>query len=306
MVYSRARPPSNHRRQWLNWNWARKCWFLHIRKEQQRSKYLSMFPIELFGVKINPAKSTRNLGEIWLCAAHALFLIWDLRCIHHYLALQNNLKWLLCLAVSIIVIHVCVIMRTLTSPNFNIFRTDWTELWQNHLRLLAGTPLLHSHQWLPVKCRRLFKISLITYKILHGNSRLICTTYLLPQSHPMHWDQAKELVCQSLGSRPTQAKELFTLVSRLVETSSYCLSIQPFQLPPSRNISRHISLTWPFPHRRQHTQWPIDVTELFHRFCCWTPIWLSRHCACFRHGYWRYRNLINWLIDWSIHSFIHS
>ena len=37
--------------------------FLLIENEQQRSKYLSMFPIELLGVKTNPAKSARNPGS---------------------------------------------------------------------------------------------------------------------------------------------------------------------------------------------------------------------------------------------------
>ena len=37
--------------------------FLLIGYEQQRSKYLSMFPIELLGVKTNPAKSAQNLGS---------------------------------------------------------------------------------------------------------------------------------------------------------------------------------------------------------------------------------------------------
>ena len=38
-------------------------------------------------------------------------------------------------------------------------------------------------------------------------------------------------------------------------------------------------------------------TELFPRFCCWTLIWLSRHWAWLRRGYWRNRSLIDWLID---------
>ena len=39
--------------------------FLLIGNERQRSKYVSMFPIELLGVKTNPAKSARNLGVIF-------------------------------------------------------------------------------------------------------------------------------------------------------------------------------------------------------------------------------------------------
>ena len=39
--------------------------FLLIGNERQRSKYLSMFPVELFSVKIFPAKSAQNVGVIF-------------------------------------------------------------------------------------------------------------------------------------------------------------------------------------------------------------------------------------------------
>ena len=39
--------------------------FLLIGNEQQRSKYIAMFPIELLGVETYPAKSARNLGVIF-------------------------------------------------------------------------------------------------------------------------------------------------------------------------------------------------------------------------------------------------
>ena len=39
--------------------------FLLIGNERQRSKYLSMFPIELLGIETYPAKSARNLGVIF-------------------------------------------------------------------------------------------------------------------------------------------------------------------------------------------------------------------------------------------------
>ena len=113
---------------------------------------------------------------------------------------------------------------------------------------------------------------------------------------PVHWDQTKIIVCQSLGSRPILVQELFTLVPRLFGTTFRCLSVQLFQLLPLGNIWRHISLTWLFPHRYRHSPWSVDVTELLPRFCCWTLIWMSRHWAWHRRGYWRYRRLIDWLI----------
>ena len=49
-----------------------KAEFLLIRNERQRSKCLSMFPIELLGVKTNPAKSARNLIVIFDKKLHLL------------------------------------------------------------------------------------------------------------------------------------------------------------------------------------------------------------------------------------------
>ena len=54
---------------------------------------------------------------------------------------------------------------------------------------------------------------------------------------------------------------------RLFGTTSLYLSLQPLQLQPSRNISKHVSLTWSFPHRQQQARWLIDVTELLHCSC---------------------------------------
>ena len=71
--------------------------FLLIGIEQHLSKYLSMFPIELFGIKTNPAKSAQNLGVIFdkyftihsNISAHAFCRILDLRRSCHYLDLDS-------------------------------------------------------------------------------------------------------------------------------------------------------------------------------------------------------------------------
>ena len=179
---------------------------------------------------------------------------------------------------------------------------DFTKLQrdQNWLTRVAtksppftrSVPVLH---WLPVKFIKLFKISLFTYKTLHEKQ----PAYL----HPM--------LAVSLPSRsPTSNKGIslsvprvkintgaraFHLAPLLFGTTSRCLSVQPFQLLPSRNISRHISLTRPFSHRHRHARWPIDVTKLLHRFWCWTPIRQPWHWAWLHRGYWHYRNLIDLL-----------
>ena len=74
--------------------------FLLIGNKRQRSKYLSMFPIELLGVKTNPAKSARNLGVIFnknftfrshisVVCSSCFYHMWDLRCIRHHLDLDS-------------------------------------------------------------------------------------------------------------------------------------------------------------------------------------------------------------------------
>ena len=106
------------------------------------------------------------------------------------------------------------------------------------------------------------KVQFVDLQNTMKSSLFIFTPCLPYHSHPVQWDGAKELVCQSLGSRPTQTQELFTVVPRLSGTTSLCLSVQPFQLLPSRNIWRRISLTWPFPLR--HHQNPTA------HWCHWT------------------------------------
>ena len=113
----------------------------------------------------------------------------------------------------------------------------------------------------------------------------------------VHWDQIKESLCRCLESRPMLGKDHLPLVPLLFGTACYYQSAHPLQFPPSGNVSRHIFLTWSFPHRHRHARWPVDVVELLHKFCCWSLIWMSRHWAWLRRGYWCYRNLVDWLID---------
>ena len=137
-------------------------------------------------------------------------------------------------------------------------------------------------------------------------NRLFIFTPCLPHySHPVHWNQTEELVYHSLGSRPSQAQELFTLVLHLFGTTTHCLSIHLlfqslFQLLPPTKVSRRLPLTFPLSHKHQHAQWPIGTAELFPRFYCLTPIGQLCHWTWLRRGYLRYGNLIDWLIDWLI------
>ena len=83
----------------------------------------------------------------------------------------------------------------------------------------------------------------------------------------------------------------------LFGTTFLYLSVQPPRLPPSEDVSKHTFSTWPFPRRHRCALLPVDVTVRLQRLRIWTLIWLLRDWAWLSRGYWRYRNLIDWLID---------
>ena len=202
----------------------------------------------------------------------------------------------MCPVVLSIAIHFSMVQPTLTSLGFSVFRIDWPAWWQSLLLLLAVFHCCVPFIGCQLGLKYCYRSICWPAKPCMKNSLLIFTPCLLHHFHPIHCHHITIIVCQSLGSRPTQVQELFTLVPHLFGTTSRCLSVQPFQLLPLRNFWGHISFSWPFPHRYRHAQCPVDVTELSHRFCCWTLIPLSYHWAWLHRGYRRYRNLIEWLI----------
>ena len=153
--------------------------FLLIENERQRSKYLSMFIIELLGVTTNPAESARNLGVIFdtnftfrshisVVCNSCFYHMRDLRRIRPHLDLDS--AKLLTTALVSSRLDYC------NSLLYGIADIDLTRLQrvQNQLaRLMTKSPpftrsipLLRSLHWLPVRLRILFKINLLTYKTL--------------------------------------------------------------------------------------------------------------------------------------------
>ena len=129
-----------------------------------------------------------------------------------------------------------------------------------------SVPLVCSLRWLPVEFRRLFKINLSTYKMLHEKQPVYLHSILAP-SLPSHSLRSSKGISLSVPRvNINTGARAFTLVSHLSGTTCRCLSVQPFLLLPSRNIWKHISLTWPFSLRHRHTRQPVDATELFHWF----------------------------------------
>ena len=107
-------------------------------KDDSGANTSCMFPIELLGVKSNPAKSARNLGVIFdknftfrshisvVCNSW-FYHMRDLRRIRRHLDLDSAqfLATAPCPVVLIIVIHFCMVLLTLTSLGFSMYRINW-------------------------------------------------------------------------------------------------------------------------------------------------------------------------------------
>ena len=224
--------------------------FLLIGNERQRRKYLSMFPIKLLGVKTNSAKSACNLGVIFdtnftfrshisaVCSS-CFNHMRNLLCICRHLDLDN--AKLLATALVSSRLDYC------NSILYDIADIDLTRLQnvQNHLARLVtksapltrSLPLFRSLHWLPVRFRILFKINLLTYKILREKQPvyLHCMLAASPPSRSLRSNNDNSLSVPKVKSN-TGARTFTLLCPRLFGTTSRCLSIQPFQLLPLRNI----------------------------------------------------------------------
>ena len=156
-------------------HWA----FLFIGNGWQRSKYLSMFPIGLLGVKTNPAKSACNLGvmfdknftfrsHISVVCNSCFYHMQDLWRIRPHLDLDSAI--LLATALVSSRLDYC---NSLFYGIADIYLTRLQRVQNQLARLVAKSPpfarsitLLRSLHWLPVRFRILFEINLLTYKTL--------------------------------------------------------------------------------------------------------------------------------------------
>ena len=269
-----------------------------------------MFPIELFGVKTNPAKFARNLGVIFdknftfcshisaVCSSwlyhmrhlrlFAVTLIW---------IVQNYLQLLLCPLVSIIVIHFCTVSPTLTSLGFS-FQKRLARPVTKSSPFTRSLPQLLSLHWLPGRFRILFKISLLTYKTLHEKQPVYLHS-ILAASLPSHSLRSNDENSLSIPKVKTNTgPRAFHSCAPSLWNNLPLSGRSAIPVATSKKNLKTLLFGLTFHPRYRHAVWPVDVMELFLRFCCWTPIRLSRHWAWHRRGYWRYRKLIDWLISY--------
>ena len=198
-----------------------------------------------------------------------------------------------------------MVSRTLTSPNFNVFRIDWPCLkWQHSPPFTRSVPLLRSLHWLPVRFRIMFKISLLTYKTLSGWKKACLSSLHACHITPIPFTEIEPrmIVCQSRGSRPTQMQELLARVPHLFGASLLLSVRSAFQLLPSRNSSRHISLTWPLPrHDTVTPDGPLMLWNCFIDFAI--EHWFG--CRATEPGFAGDIGAIEiWLIDWCPIAFL--
>ena len=176
-----------------------------------------MFPIELFDVKTNHAKSALNLAVIFdnnftfhphisaVCSSCSYHMR-DLRLICSHLGLESVKLH----ATALVSSH----LNYCNSHLYGIAEIDLIRLQRvlNQLARLVtksppftdSVPLVHSLHWWPVTFRMLFKINLLTCTSLRENNLFIFSPCLLHHFHPFHCDQTMIIVCQSLWSRPAQ------------------------------------------------------------------------------------------------------
>ena len=286
--------------------------FLLIGNERQKqSKYLSMFPIELLGVKTYPAKSACNLGVIFdknfnfhshisaICSS-CIYHIRHLRRIRRHLDLD-----------SAKLLANALLSSRLDYCNFLLSGTAETYLTklQRILNRLAhvvsksppftrSVPLLCSLHWLPVKYRVHFKICLLTYKSLH-------------EEQPVY---RRSLIATSLPSCSLRLKRGITLSVPRNRTNtgarafSSCAPSLWNNFPLSFRLATSVAT---FRRRLKISLFALAFPPLTPACptACWcygiasmtshlnTDLALFRHWAWLRRGYWRYRNLIDWLIE---------
>ena len=181
--------------------------------------------------------------------------------------------------------------------NFNAFTINWPVLWQTMSPLFTHTvPLLCSRHWLPPKFNIVFKISLLTYKSLC--EKLFILTQCLPHLSKTPPFTRSVPLLRSLHLLPVKFRVDFKICLLTYKTLNekrpvYLHSLLATPLP-SRSPRSHKGITSSVPRGK------TNAGKRSFSSCCWALIWMSCHWAWLRRGYWRYRNLIDWLIDWLI------
>ena len=153
--------------------------FIVIGNKNKRNQYISNFPCNILGTRINPSPSVRNLGVIFdedfNYQSHILqtckscfYHIRDLKRIRKHLSLSTTVSLANALVIS--KLDYCNSLfagiRTKELNKLQKVQNCLARIVKKAPRFSPSTPLLSSLHWLPIESRILFKIGLITYKTL--------------------------------------------------------------------------------------------------------------------------------------------
>ena len=149
MVYSHVWPLSSHGCRPINWNWTQIKLNSSLLGTNDSGANTSLcFPLSflvskltllnllvIYLIKISPfahmykqfVAHAFTISEI--CGVFAVTLIW---------IVQNYLQLLSCPVVSIVAIHFCLVLLTLTTQGFSVYRINWPAWWQSPLYLLVA------------------------------------------------------------------------------------------------------------------------------------------------------------------------
>lgn len=167
--------------------------FLLIGNNQQRNKYLSMFPVNLLGADTNPTKQAKNLGVIFdqnftfhshisMICKSCLYHIRDLRRIRRYLN-KEHAKTLGCALVSSRLDYCNSLLFGLADKELRRLQRIQNRLARVITKsppFTSSIPLLRSLHWLPIKFRINYKLCLITYKTLKEKQPVYLNDMLVP------------------------------------------------------------------------------------------------------------------------------
>ena len=108
-----------------------------------------------------------------------------------------------------------------------------------------SVPLLLSLHWLPVKYRVHFKTCLLIHRALHEEQPVYLRSLIATSLPSRSLRSNRGITLSVLGSGPTLAQGPSGLTPLLFGTTFHYISVQPPQLPPSEDVSKHTISTWP-------------------------------------------------------------
>ena len=239
-----------------------------------------MFPIELLSVKTNPAKSACNLGLIFdtnftfrshisVVCNSCFYHMRDLQLIRRHLDM-DCVKLLATALVSSRLDYCSSLLYGTADIELTRLQRVQNKLARQVTKsppITRSIPRLHSLHWLPVRFRILLKISWLIYKTLREKQPLYLHVIVAASisSHSLRSNNDNRLSIPGIKTN-TGCKSFslfFTLWNNLPLSVHSAISVATFK----KYLKTHI-FELAFPHRYHHSQWPVDVTELFSRFCC--------------------------------------